>query len=90
MATKDTGFVDVSGKLEPSALAGGIAIEAHNRLGEMVVCTADWLDDDGNPLTQRQVTALTSNASRFFDGFEGVVIDLISDAISDANMRSGS
>lgn len=85
MATENPGFVPVNGHLEPSAIAGAIAIDAHQRLGEMIVCTCTWLDDDGNGLNEKQQTELTANASRFFDGFEQGVIDEILNAVRRAN-----
>lgn len=75
------GFVPVSGHLEPSAIAGDIVRDAYNRLGELIVCTCQWLEDDGNGLNEVQRASLTANASRFFDGFEQNVIDEIVTAI---------
>lgn len=77
MATKPIGFVDFTGKLEPEALAGAIARDAHDRLGDVVVLTIDWLAEGGQPLTQKQKAALTTNASRLFDGFERDVLNVL-------------
>jgi hypothetical protein len=70
MATQ-IGFVDVVGAIEPKALAGGIARNAHHRLGELVALTCGWLEEDSNGLNEKQRIALTANASMLFDGFEG-------------------
>jgi hypothetical protein len=70
MADKEIGFVDVLGALEPTALAGTVAANAHRRLGELVALTLSWLEEDGNPLNEKQAMMLAANASRMFDGFE--------------------
>lgn len=77
MASKRIGFVEFTGRIEPEALAGAIARDAYDRLGALVVLTIDWLDEDGQGLTQKQKCALASNASRLFDGFERDVLDVL-------------
>lgn len=85
MAT--TGFVSVSGRLEPDALAGNIAANAHRRVGELVALTGDWLENLERPLTQVQKIDLMANALRLMDGFEGDVALTVTDAIEGADRR---
>lgn len=66
MAPKTIGFVEFAGKIEPQALGGAIARDAHDRRGDLVVRTVDSLEADGVPLNQKQKTALASNAFRLF------------------------
>ncbi len=80
-ADEEVGFVDVVGTVEPHALAVQIARNAHHRVGELVVLTMIWLDEDGNPLNEKQRTMLAANASRMFDGFENEVLGKILDEI---------
>lgn len=47
MATATIGFVSVNGRVEPEAIAGAIAANAHSRVGQFVGCTFDWFADQG-------------------------------------------
>ncbi len=71
------GFVQVNGKLEPSAIAGEIAANVHRRIGEFLVCSAEWLEDEGRPLNQLQRVHIAGSASRIFDGIEDEVLETV-------------
>jgi hypothetical protein len=45
------GFVDVKGQVEPRAIAGAIASDAHRRVAEAIVLTMTWLEEDDRRLT---------------------------------------
>jgi hypothetical protein len=79
---KELGFVEVSGSLEPMAIAGEIAIDAHGRVGEMLALVDDWLRDDGRELNQKQRIELMSTALRCMDGFERATLDTLVAALS--------
>jgi len=68
------GFVDVLGAVEPRALAGGIAADAHRRLAEALVITMNHLEEDGRGLNELQKIALVGSTSRCLDGFEESVL----------------
>lgn len=91
MATsvRDLGFVEVAGRIEPSAIAAEIARDAHNRVAEAVTLTLDWLDEEGNPLNQTQRVQLLENVLRCMDGFERATIDELMRQFSRIE-RSGS
>ena len=81
MATQNPGFVEVAGHIEPSAIAGAISADAYDRLGQVVILTCDWLEEQNNELTQNQKCALATNALRLFDGFEAQILDVVLEAI---------
>lgn len=87
---RDLGFVEVTGTLEPSAIAGDIARDAHNRVAEAMTLTLDWLDDEGNPLNQTQKVQFVECVLRCMDGLERTTLDTLTEAISRANARVGS
>ena len=82
---RDLGFVEVDGRVEPKAIAGAIATDAHNRVAEAVTLTLDWLDDEGNPLNQTQKVQFVECVLRCMDGFERSTLDEIMEAIERAN-----
>jgi hypothetical protein len=69
------GFFEVAGTLEPKAIAGEIAREAHNRVAEAVTLTLDWLEDEGRPLNQIQKTQFVECVLCCMDGFEWATLD---------------
>jgi hypothetical protein len=71
------GFVAVMGALEPDAIAGHIASNAHRRVGQLVALVDDWLAEQNNALNQKQKVELSSTALRLMDGFEQEVIDTL-------------
>ena len=73
----DLGFVEVAGTLEPSAIAGEIARDAHNRVGELVALVDNWLRSAGWELSERQKIELVSTALRCMDGFERSTTDTL-------------
>jgi hypothetical protein len=81
------GFVDVIGALEPGAIAGSIAGEAHNRLAETLELTIDSLGEQDRELNQLQRIELLRNASQAFDGFEGYVFNVLMDDLNRIRMR---
>ena len=74
---QDLGFVEVAGTLEPGAIAGEIARDAHNRVGELVALVDNWLRSAGSELTEEQKIELVSTALRCMDGFERSTIDTL-------------
>ena len=84
MATtsEDLGFVEVSGTLEPKALAGEIARDAHTRVGEILALVDDWLRDGGRELDQRQKIELMSTAFCSMDGFERATLETLMEAFA--------
>jgi hypothetical protein len=88
VAVTHPGFVTVAGDLEPSAIAGHIARDAHNRVAEAVTLTLDWLENDGNPLKQTQKVQFVECVLRCMDGFERSALDEIMEAIERANDAS--
>jgi hypothetical protein len=82
---RDLGFVEVDGRVEPKAIAGAIATDAHNRVAEAVTLTLDWLDDEGRPLNQMQKVQFVECVLRCMDGFERSTLDEIMEAIERAN-----
>jgi hypothetical protein len=68
------GFVNVKGTVEPRALAGAIATDAHHRVAEAVALTIDHLEEDGRGLNEMQKIVLVSRASLCLDGFEASVL----------------
>lgn len=83
MATtvQDLGFVEVTGSLEPKAIAGAVAGDAHNRVGEVLALVDDWLREDGRALNQRQKIELMATALRCMDGFERETLDTLMRAL---------
>ena len=79
---KNAAFVEVAGKLEPSALARGIARDAHNRVAEAVTLTLDWLEDEGKPLSQVQKVQFVECVLQCMDGFERATLDELVQAFS--------
>jgi hypothetical protein len=75
MSVMDVGFVQVAGQLEPTAIAGEVARNAHNRVAEAVTLTLDWLDSDGRPLSEVQKVQFVECVLRCMDGFERDVLD---------------
>lgn len=76
-ATDTIGFVQVEGKLEPEALASAIAADMHRRIGEFLVLSAEWLKDEGMPLSEVQRVRIAGTASLIFDGVEHEILDAI-------------
>jgi hypothetical protein len=74
-ATQHVGFVEVKGSIEPGALAGEFARNAHNRVGEILTLICDWLEGDGNGLNQTQKVEFNAVALRCMDGFYREVLD---------------
>jgi hypothetical protein len=81
------GFVDVLGAVEPRALAGAIAADAHRRVAEALVLTMNHLEDDGCGLNEMQKIALVGSASRCMDGFEDSVMAELRDEFERIRVR---
>ena len=77
MTVTDIGFVEVTGALEPRALAAGIATDAHKRVAEALALTIDNLEEDDNPLNQTQKIQFLEVALRCMDGFEREVLETL-------------
>ena len=71
------GFFEVAGTLEPKGIAGEIARDAHNRVAEAVTLTLDWLEEQGNPLSQVQKVQFVECVLRCMDGFERHTLDAL-------------
>lgn len=80
-------FVDVLGAVEPRALAGAIAAEAHRRAAEALVIAANYLEDDGRGLNELQKIELVASGSRCLDGFEAAVLAELADAFKRIRVR---
>jgi hypothetical protein len=74
---ENIGFITVSGRLEPKALAASIAVDAHTRVGEIVSLVDDWLREEDWSLTQRQKMELMTTALRCMDGFERATLETL-------------
>ena len=85
----DLGRVEVAGALEPSAIAGEIAADAHERIGEILALVDDWLRDDGRELNQRQKIELMSTALRSMDGFERATLETLMEAFAGTEEARG-
>ena len=63
-------MIEVAGRLEPKALAGRIATDAHERIAEAITLTIDRLAEDGRELNQLQRVELFGSVLTCVDGFE--------------------
>jgi hypothetical protein len=86
---QDIGFVEVAGRVEPEAIAGEIARDAHTRVGEILALVDDWLRDDGRELNQPQKIELMGTALRCMDGLERHALDTVMRALTPIE-RSGA
>jgi hypothetical protein len=80
-------MIEVAGRLEPKALAGRIASDAHERIAEAITLTIDRLEEDGRELNQLQRVELFGSVLTCVDGFERQVYDTLVEAFSRANER---
>lgn len=85
----DLGRVEVSGELDPGALAGDIAADAHERVAEALTLTVDHLEEDGRGLNQLQKIKLAESFLRCLDGFERATLDALMNAIDRAKRVGG-
>jgi hypothetical protein len=74
---QDLDFVEIAGRVEPKALAGAIAADAHQRVAEAVTLTIDWLEEEGRELNQLQKTKLLECVLRCGDGFERQTLETL-------------
>jgi hypothetical protein len=81
------GFVDVLGAVEPRAIAGAIARDAHERMAEAIAVTRDALENGGRGLSQVQEVELLLNASRALDGFEAATLAVLERAFEPIRVR---
>lgn len=80
--TTYTGFLEVAGRVEPKAIAAEIARAAHTRVAEAMTLTLDWLDEEGNPLNQKQKSQVIECVLRCMDGFEGETLTTLTEVFS--------
>jgi hypothetical protein len=69
--------LNVAGMVEPSALAGAIAADAHERVAEAVTLTIDWLEEEGRELNQLQKAKLLECVLRCSECFERQTLDTL-------------
>lgn len=72
-------------RLDPDAIAGAIAADAHTRVAEAVTLTLDWLEDQDRALNERQKIEFIGAVLRSMDGFERETLDEITRAIERAD-----
>ena len=89
-ATQHVGFVEVKGSIEPAALAGEFARDAHNRVTEVVTLTLNWLDADGTPLSEVQKVQFVECVLRCMDGSERDVLDELGEVYDRIKIRGAS
>ena len=73
------GLVNVSGTVEPKALAGGIASEAHGRVAEAIALAINQLEEGRNGFNELQKIALVKSTIWCMDGFEASVLADLAD-----------
>lgn len=78
--THDLGWIDVSARIEPRALAGGIAAYASERVAEALVYAVRACEEEGHDLNDLQHQTLVEGLLRCWDGLEGSVLDMLLDA----------
>jgi hypothetical protein len=76
------GWVEVSGRLEPEAIATSIADDAHRRVADALFVCLDGLRADGPELNRKQRIAITHDMLRAMDGFERATLDTLMDEVT--------